>query len=261
MRKYKIRATSGSVIHSIKPSVWKALVLSICVFWSSPLWAACDFNVAGAQGEAANGNITLGAPASPQNDDIWIAVVTSIDAVGHTFTDWTQIYQNSFASNHNISVWYFRYAGATPNLIVTHTAGAGIVGAIAQLRGCDTVGSPVDTLGTATTATNSDTATFATITPATSNTLLLAVWGYNDNLLVGTGPSGFSLGFAARNATSTDSASYLYYKSHVSGATGGFTASMTAMGTNDEPHAMLIAIAELVATGAKTGISLLGVGK
>lgn len=209
-----------------------------------PVHAACVFNVAGTSASAVSDGITLNAPASPANNDIWIAVISSIgNGITHSITDWTEIYQDdTTATSAHIGVWYHRYAGSTPNLVVARTGGTNIVGQIAQLRGCDRTGSPVDTLGTATEHINSDTATFATVTPSTSNTLLLAVWNYNDDLGVTTGPNGFTEGFFADGGGSPGA--YLYYKSHVSGATGGFTASMSAQGTNDDGEAMLIAIGQ-----------------
>jgi hypothetical protein len=111
-------------------------------------WSGGDLPIAfvnaGAEGDAGSGNVTLGAPASPATDNIWIAVVHSSDNVAHSFTDWTQIVQGNGAATSRLSVWYFRYAGVTPNLIVGHTAGAGISGGIAQFSGCKTSGSPVN---------------------------------------------------------------------------------------------------------------------
>ena len=104
---------------------------------------------AGAKGSAASGNITLGAPASPANGDIWIAVVHSSDQVAHTFTGWTQIAQgNGGGTTSRISVWWFRYAGSSPNLVVTHTAGQSPIGGIRAFRGCKASGSPIGIVGT-----------------------------------------------------------------------------------------------------------------
>ncbi|MGI0011408.1 MAG: hypothetical protein ACREAE_08415 [Nitrosopumilaceae archaeon] len=106
---------------------------------------------AGAEAAAASGNITLAAPASPVVNYVWIAVVHSSDQVAHTLTDWTQIVQgNGGGTTSRLSVWYFRYAGSNPNLVVGHTAGNGIIGAIAQWSGRKTTGSPVDVAGTIT---------------------------------------------------------------------------------------------------------------
>lgn len=79
---------------------------------------AISYVNSGAEGSAASGNITLGAPSSPQNNDVWIAVVHSSDQAAHTFTDWTQIVQgNGGGTTSRLSVWYHRYAGSTPNLL------------------------------------------------------------------------------------------------------------------------------------------------
>ena len=171
-------------------------------------------------------------------------MISSRDQVAHTFTDWTEIYQDTFdAQSLTTSVWEFRYAGVEPNLTVGHTSGANIVGAIAQLRGCDTSGSAVDTLGASTQALNSDTVTFASITPSTSNTLLLAVWTFNENLTTFTDPlDGFTQGFLEVEASAAGV--YLYYKAHTSGATGELTLTMDGQGSNDENDGMLIAIGQ-----------------
>lgn len=214
---------------------------------ASQAWSACVFNAIGTAGTAASGDVALGAPGSPQINDIWIAIVSSKDTVAHSFTDWTQVYNanNSISdTGHRFSVWYYRYTGTTPNFTVGHTAGDAIVGGIAQFRGCDQTGTPVDTLGTNTDANNDDTPTFNGLTPSTSNTLLLAVWGYNDNLTITTGPSGFTEGFSYTTALGADAGAHLYYKAHVSGATGDFGATMVAQGSNDDYVAMLIALGE-----------------
>lgn len=103
----------------------------------------------GTEGSAASGNITLGAPASPVNGDVWIAVVHSSDQVAHTFTDWTQIVQgNGGGTTSRLSVWFFRYNGSTPNLIVGHTGGQSPIGGIAAYRGVKSTGNPYDVAGT-----------------------------------------------------------------------------------------------------------------
>lgn len=119
---------------------------------------AITFVNAGAEGSAASGNITLGAPASPQNGDIWIAVIHSSDQVAHSMSgDWTQIVQgNGGGTTSRLSVWWHRYNGVTPSLVVTHSAGQSPIGGIAAFRGCVATGSPVGavgSIGTGTTAT------------------------------------------------------------------------------------------------------------
>src|SRR5688572_153064 len=109
---------------------------------------AITFVNAGTKGSAASGNITLGAPASPQVDDVWIAVIHSSDQVAHSFTGWTQVVQgNGGGTTSRFSGWYFRYAGSLPNLVVTHTAGQSPVGGIAAFRGCRNTGSPINLAG------------------------------------------------------------------------------------------------------------------
>jgi len=233
-----------------------ALILSL-VWLPNAANADCVLNTVGTAGTAISGdNITMGAPASPLTDDVWIAVVaTNAAGATHTFTDWTNIVDTNPTSTQRFSVWYHRYAGVTPNLIVSVGGTSGATsGQIAQLRGCKNSGSPVDTLGTSTDALDNNTATFAAITPTATNTLLLAVWAYTDDLNVTTGPSGFSSGFVL---TSSNNGVYLYHKAHTSGDTGGFTATMTADGNNDDVTARLIAIAPLVSTRRRGGYIIL----
>jgi hypothetical protein len=103
---------------------------------------------AGAKGQATSGNVTVGAPASPLNGDIWIAACHSTDNVTHSFTDWTEIFQaNGGGTTSHLSVWWFRYAGTTPNLTVTHGAGSSVVAGISAFRGCASSGSPIHLTG------------------------------------------------------------------------------------------------------------------
>ena len=205
------------------------LLLPFC--FQPSAFAACAFNAAGALGEAALGNITLGAPASPATNDVWVAAIFSKDNVAHTFTDWTELVNvdGSGASAH-FSVWYFRYAGSTPNLIVTHSSGGPIVGGIAALRGCDTVGSPVDAtgLGATNASANDTTIEHTTITPTTSNTLVLMLNGQGNDT-TRTPESGYTAAFNPGSGNSyvttlgSDSSVAIHYKAHVSGATGTLT--------------------------------------
>lgn len=142
---------------------------------------AISFVNAGAEGSAGSGDITLGAPASPANDDIWIAVVHSSDQVSHSFTDWTQIVQgNGGGTTSRISVWYFRYAGSTPNLTVTHTSGQSPIGGIAAFRGCKKTGSPVDTAGSISGGTDGS-IEHAAINPTQADCALLVCNGSADD--------------------------------------------------------------------------------
>jgi hypothetical protein len=144
------------------------------------------------EGSAASGDITLTAPSSPQTNDIWIAVIHSSDQVAHTFAGWNQIAQdNGGGTTSRISVWYFRYAGSTPNLVVGHTAGQSPIGGILALRGCKTTGSPVNTVsvvGGGTDASIEHTA----ITPTVARCLILACNGSADDNNRSTPPTGYT---------------------------------------------------------------------
>lgn len=153
---------------------------------------AIQFVNAGAEGSAASGNITLGAPASPQVGDIWIAVVHSSDQVTHSFTDWTQIAQgNGGGTTSRISVWWFRYNGSTPNLVVTHTGGQSPIGGILAFRGCLSTGDPIDVVGSITGGTDAS-IEIAAVTTTVANTMLVACDGSADDNNRTTIPTGFT---------------------------------------------------------------------
>lgn len=148
---------------------------------------AITFVNAGTEGSAASGNITLGAPASPVADDVWIAVVHSSDQVAHTFTDWTEIVQgNGGSTTSRLSVWYFRYAGSTPNLIVGHSSGQSPIGGIASFRGVKTSGSPVNTNGSVAGGTDA-TIECTAISPSVECALVVAFGAADDNSITALG--------------------------------------------------------------------------
>jgi hypothetical protein len=193
---------------------------------------------AGAEGSAASGNITLGAPASPQNGDIWIAAVHSSDQVSHSFTDWTQIYQgNGGGTTSRLSVWYFRYAGTTPNLIVTHSGGQSPIGRIASFRGVRRVNSPVNATGTGGAGTDAS-IEITGVTPTIYNTMLVVCDGAADDNARTTLPTGFTAAFEDvgagtdnefhTTAGTPDGSVALHYKGHTTGATGDFTDTQAA---------------------------------
>lgn len=199
---------------------------------------AIIFVNAGAEGSAASGNITLGAPASPQIDDVWIAVVHSSDQVAHTFTDWTQIFQaNGGGTTSRLSVWYFRYAGSTPNLIVTHTGGQSPIGGILSFRGCIKIGSLVDTTGAGGAGTDAS-IEISGITPTANDCMLVACDGSADDNTRSPLPTGFAAGLEdagggtqncyITTAGNPDGSVAGHYKIHTSGATGNFTDTQAA---------------------------------
>lgn len=141
---------------------------------------------AGAKGEIASGNVTLGEPAYATGftkavDDVWIAAIHSTDQVAHSFTDWTQIVQGNGGSTiSRLSVWYHRYAGSNPNFVVTHTAGGPILGGIVAFRNCLATGSPVDVSSAIAAGTVANIAHTA-VTPTVDETKLLAINGAGDD--------------------------------------------------------------------------------
>jgi hypothetical protein len=135
----------------------------------------------GAEGSAGSGDITLGAPDSPAVGDIWIAAIHSSDQVAHSFSDWTEIIQgNGGGTTSRLSVWYFRYAGSNPNLVVTHTDGQSPIGGIVVVRGCKLTGSPVNVVGTIGQGTDGS-IEHPAVTPTTTGCVLLVINGSADD--------------------------------------------------------------------------------
>ena len=160
-------------------------------------WSAgiITFVNSGAEGSAASGNITLGAPASPQINDVWIAVVHSSDQVAHSLTDWTQVYQgNGGSTTSRLSVWYFRYAGSNPNLVVSHTGGQSPIGGILAFRGVISTGSPIDVIGAGGGGTDAS-IELAAVNTTVDGAMLVALDGAADNNARSTLPAGFTAGF------------------------------------------------------------------
>ena len=145
---------------------------------------AISFVNAGAKGEAATGNITLGAPASPQANDIWVAVIHGSDQVTVTMTgDWTLAVQgNGGGTTSRLTVFWHRHSGgANPSLVVTHTGGQSPIGGVAAFRGCARSGSPFRTTGTTLGGTDVSMETTAITVAIASDTVLLCYGAADDN--------------------------------------------------------------------------------
>ncbi len=215
------------------------LVARTALVWAKRgAFTAIGFVNAGAEGSAASGGITLGAPASPVSNYVWIAVIHSADNVNHTLTDWTPVAQfNGGTSASRISIWEFRYAGSTPNLIVGHTAGATIVGGIAQFSGCKTSGSAVN--GVATNSTGTGTQAITGLSPGVRDCMVLVCTGrgdddaYDDNSGTGwTNAFEDAAGGTQRNygsaAGTPDGSVGVYYKLQTAIAASGTVTASTA---------------------------------
>jgi hypothetical protein len=155
---------------------------------------AIAFVAAGTEATAAPAaNLTLNAPAAPTNDDVWIAVIHH-NNTGATpsFTDWTTIgdYDSGSAL---LSLWYFRYAGSTPNLIYGSTTN-GRIGGIASFSGCKTSGSPVNVLGAGNSGTDASAEHTATTTTA-ANCMVLYIATALDGGAINTLPTGTAAAF------------------------------------------------------------------
>lgn len=230
----------------------------------------------GTEGQTASGNVTLGAPASPQVNDVWIAAVHTANQSAHTFTDWTQIFQENGGTvdrtNSRLSVWWFRYAGSTPNLTVTHAGADGSPGGgIAAFRGCKTSESPVNTLGTKGEGTDA-TIEILGITPSVPDCMLVAIDGAGDDNARTVVPSGFTAAFEDFNiggsqfcflnsAGAPDNSVALYWKIHTSGPTGDFAATQAV---SDSWISILLALepdAPAPPAGGPTTGSLMLMGK
>jgi hypothetical protein len=142
---------------------------------------AITFAGAGAEASASTGNLTLNAPASPQIGDIWIAVVgNNSDPTATNMTmnssDWTEIIEGSAESQSRLGLWWHRYNGVTPDLLVTMTdsGGGGRIGGIASFRGCKASGSPVNVAGSLN-GDNADPVVHLSITPTVAGSALLVV--------------------------------------------------------------------------------------
>lgn len=155
---------------------------------------AIAFVNAGAESTASAGvTLTLGAPASPVNDYIWIAIIHH-NATGATpsFTDWTSVGDYT-GTNGLLSIWYFRYAGSTPNLNYGSTAN-GRIGAIAQWSGCRTSGSPVNVLGAGNSGTDASAEHTATTTTA-ADCMVLYIAATTTAGVINTLPTGTAAAF------------------------------------------------------------------
>lgn len=138
----------------------------------------------GAEGASVSGNVTLAAPSATGGNltnDVWIAAIHTSDQNAMTFPDWTQIIQgNGGSTTSRLSVWYHRYLGTTPNLVVTHSGGQTPIGGIVAYRNALASGSPVNTTGTLTAGVDG-TDEVAAITPSVSNTMLVIADGSADD--------------------------------------------------------------------------------
>jgi hypothetical protein len=197
---------------------------------------AIAFDAAGAEATAnAGNNLTLAAPASPANDDVWVAVIHHNNhGATPSFTDWTTIGDYDDGSGNLLSLWYFRYAGSTPNLVYGSTAN-GRIGAIASFSGCKTSGSPVNVLGAG--ANGSDASAEHTATTTTADNCMVlyiaaiaGAGGDIDILPTGTAAAFEDSGGGTQNCyAATQGAIGVSYKLQASaGGTGSLTSTFTA---------------------------------
>lgn len=112
---------------------------------------AISFVNAGAEDAANSGNLTLPTPSSPQVGDLWIAAVgnNADPAPGMSMTgDWTEIIDASAEAQTRIGVWWHRYTGSAPSMVVSAGgSGGGRIGGVASFRGVKASGDPINVIG------------------------------------------------------------------------------------------------------------------
>ena len=217
------------------------LLLLSCVTLSASTWinvgkgvhtSPITFVNAGAVTDDGTGNFTLNAPASPQNGDIWVLVISTRSADGGVngtnLDDWTFVISGSGGGAALLSVAWFRYAGSNPDLVATWGGTSQVCAGIAAFRGCVASGTPFDTQSSAASGTGANIVVTG-ITPAVSNTMLLFADVSNNDNARATLPTDFTAAFApgTNNAllatAGADASVALHYKLHGSGATGDLT--------------------------------------
>jgi hypothetical protein len=198
--------------------------------------APIAFVGAGAVTDDASGAFTLFAPASPQNGDIWILLISSDDADGFldssNLSNWTFIV-GSNVGTAPITVAWFRWAGSNPDLTATWGGVGQICAGIAAFRGCIASGSPIDTLGAVNDGSGTSLISIPGITPVLPNCMLVACDVAINDLDRTTPPSGFTAAFNPGSGNSykatagADASVAIHYKNHTSGATGSLTDNMS----------------------------------
>ena len=142
------------------------------------LWAA---------GSALAGTATtLGLVAPTLNaNDIMIAQIASEDNDAHLApdADWTAINEVNNGTGLRSSIWWKRAAAADSGATFTFTSFAGTTGnfgVIVAYRGCTVIGSPI---GSSTNSTNAsaDNVTYATLTPLSNESAIVACGFYADD--------------------------------------------------------------------------------
>lgn len=230
-----------------------------------------SFVNAGTEGSAANGNCTPGTPASPANDDIWIAAMHVSDQVAVTMdAAWTQIAQgNGGGTTSRLAAFWFRYAGSTPTMTMTHSGGQSPICGVATFRGAKTSGSPINAVGTILGGTDGSMET-NTVTPTLGATMVLAIAGSADdnnhtaiaNYAIALEDSGAGTnGAFVTTAGTPDGSVGLQYIQHTSGATN----PTITQAASDPWTTLMVALERAVASLADAatcggGLMMMGVG-
>jgi len=182
---------------------------------------------------ANTGNITLNAPAGPTIGDIWLAyVMNAADPTATNMTmsgDWTEIFEGSAETQSRIGVWWHRYAGVTPSMLVTCTdgGGGGRQGRVAAFSGCKLIGTPVQVTGAAN-GDDSASVIHLGITPVVANAAIIAVSGVEQDITYTT-PTNYTVtGTFAGVFTGNDVAGAMFHRlNQPASATGNITAAIS----------------------------------
>jgi hypothetical protein len=223
---------------------------------------------ASAEATIVTGSLTLNAPASPQNGDVWIAVVHTSDQNAMTMSaDWTQIYQgNGGGTTSRLAVFWHRYAGVTPSMVVTHSLGVSIIGGVMPFRGVKSSGSPVNATSAGSSGTDAS-IEIAALTTTKNNCMLVVCDGAADDNNRSTLPTGFTAGFedtggGTQNSYHTtigvpNGSVACHYK--IQGAAGGSGTFVDTMAASD-PWASVMFALEAEPVFTETELSSVGAG-
>lgn len=188
--------------------------------------------------------IAPGLPTGWAADDIHVIVAARSDNTAMTsLTGWTLLSAGNNTTGQRVEVWWRRAVAGDTAPTITFGSGTIVRGArMYGVRGCPPSGDPFSVALSRSDNAASATVTFATITPPDANTLLLALYAYEDDpsaasqitnwstFTVSTSSLGadMALGHASRTWTSANS------------ATGGLTSTVSGGTFTNSPNVGVI---------------------
>lgn len=138
---------------------------------------AIAVTVAGTVASASSGNITPGLPSGWAAGDIHCLIVMSSDNVAITLpANWVIKSATNNGASERVTFAYKRAVAGDTNPLVTHTAGAAIIGRIAGFRGAIATGDPFEA-GAAQANASSATISAAALTTLTANCMIVFAGG------------------------------------------------------------------------------------